>query len=189
MNEVGAIKNRKQIDKIKAVLRKNSLRDYLLFVMGINTGLRVSDLLRLKIGDVIDGAGKVMESIQIREKKTGKVKTFYINEAVSKAIGEYMKNNDRAPNSFLFRSRKGNNQPITRVQAYRILNEACSTVKVNGAIGMHTLRKTFGYWAYQQGIDITLLMKIFNHSSPSITLRYIGITQEEINKVYVNLNL
>ena len=61
--------------------------------------------------------------------------------------------------------------------------------RVEGAIGMHTLRKTFGYWAYKQGIDIILLMKIFNHSSPSITLRYIGITQEDINNVYISLNL
>ena len=61
--------------------------------------------------------------------------------------------------------------------------------RVEGLVGTHTLRKTFGYWAYKQGIDITLLMRIFNHSAPSITLRYIGITQEEINNVYVNLNL
>lgn len=84
---------------------------------------------------------------------------------------------------------KGENQPITRIQAYRIINDACAIAKIKGAIGTHTLRKTFGYWAYKQGIDITLLMKIFNHSAPSITLRYIGITQEDINNVYVNLNL
>ena len=79
--------------------------------------------------------------------------------------------------------------PISRIQAYRLINEACSIAKIKGSIGCHTLRKTFGYWAYKQGIDITLLMRIFNHSTPSITLRYIGIEREDINNVYVNLNL
>jgi len=100
-----------------------------------------------------------------------------------------MKEIDHWPERFLFSSRKGNNRPISRVQAYRIINEACRIAKIKGSIGTHTLRKTFGYWAYKQGIDITLLMRIFNHSSPAITLRYIGITQEEINEVYINLNL
>lgn len=189
MNEVGAIKDRKQIDKVKAVLRKNSFRDYLLFVMGINTGLRISDLLNLTFKDVLDDAGAISDTIKVKEKKTGKTKTFFVNETVKKALHEYMKDVDVTPLGYLFPSRKGDNQPITRIQAYRIINDACGLAKIKGSIGTHTLRKTFGYWAYKQGIDITLLMKIFNHSAPSITLRYIGITQEDINNVYVNLNL
>lgn len=189
MNEVGAIKDKKQIDKVKAILRKNSFRDYLLFVMGINTGLRVSDLLNLSFKDVLDETGAVSDSIKVKEKKTGKTKTFFVNETVKKALQEYIKDVGVTPTGYLFASRKGDNQPISRVQAYRIINDACGLAKIKGSIGTHTLRKTFGYWAYKQGIDITLLMKIFNHSAPSITLRYIGITQEDINNVYVNLNL
>ena len=189
MNEVGAIKDKKQIEKVKAVLRKNSFRDYLMFVMGINTGLRISDLLNLTFKDVLDDAGAITEIIKVKERKTGKTKTFFVNETVKKSLLEYMKDVDVESTGYLFASRKGDNQPISRIQAYRIVNDACGMAKIKGLIGTHTLRKTFGYWAYKQGIDITLLMKIFNHSAPSITLRYIGITQEDINNVYVNLNL
>jgi integrase len=184
MNEVGAIKDRKQIEKIKNVLKKTNMRDYLLFVLGINTGLRVSDLLTLKVGDVTD-----TDTIKVREKKTKKTKVFWLNEVAKKAIAEYLKTIEYNQGTFLFSSRKGDNVPISRIQAYRILNDACQIAKITGSIGTHTMRKTFGYWAYKQGIDITLLMRIFNHSAPSITLRYIGITQEEINNVYISLNL
>ena len=190
MNEVEAIKDKKQIDKVKAVLRKNSFRDYMLFVIGIKTGLRISDLLNLTFKDVLGDMGAVTGTIKVKEKKTGKTKTFFVNETVKKALQEYMKEIDVVePSGYLFASRKGDNKPITRIQAYRIINDTCGIAKIKGSIGTHTLRKTFGYWAYKQGIDIFLLMKIFNHSAPSITLRYIGITQEDINNVYVNLNL
>lgn len=190
MNEVEAIKDKKQIDKVKAILRKNSFRDYMLFVMGINTGLRISDLLNLTFKDVFGDARAISDTIKVREKKTGKTKTFFVNETVKKAMQEYIKDVDVVkPSGYLFASRKGENKPISRIQAYRIINDACGIAKIKGSIGTHTLRKTFGYWAYKQGIDITLLMKIFNHSAPSITLCYIGITQEDINNVYVDLNL
>jgi len=189
MNEVGAIKSKKQIEKIKAVLKGKSYRDYLMFAVGINTGLRISDLLSLTFRDVLNEDGSIQESIKIKEQKTGKTKVFYINDTVKKSLVEYMKSNEYSLDDYLFASRKGDNKPISRIQAYRILNDACFQAKISGSIGCHTMRKTFGYWAYKQGIDITLLMKIFNHSTPSITLRYIGIEQEDINNVYVNLNL
>jgi len=88
----------------------------------------------------------------------------------------------------LFPSRKGGT-PITRQQAYRILNEAARAVGITDQIGTHTLRKTFGYHAYKQGADITRLQYLLNHSAPSVTLRYIGITQEELDNVYLTLNL
>lgn len=189
MNEVGAIKDKKQIEKVKTILRKTNLRDYLLFTMGINIGLRISDLLQLRFIDVLDRTGSFFDIITVKEQKTEKTKTFMLNDTVKKALTEYMKSIQYEHGSYIFSSRKGDNKPISRVQAYRVINEACMIAKIKGAIGCHTLRKTFGYWAYKQGIDITLLMRIFNHSTPSITLRYIGIEQEDINNVYVNLNL
>lgn len=188
MNEVGAIKDKTQIEKIKSLL-KSSPRDYLLFVMGINTGLRISDLLNLTFKDVLDDGGVASDSIKVKEKKTGKTKTFFVNEAVKTVLKECISDFQVEPTDYLFASRKGENQPISRIQAYRIINTACEAAKVKGSVGTHTLRKTFGYWAYKQGIDITLLMKIFNHSAQSIALRYIGIEQEDINSVYFNLNL
>jgi len=189
MVEVNAIKDKKQIELMKRILKANNMRDYLLFVMGINVGLRISDLLNLKISDVLEN-GKVRSNVIIKEGKTDKTRTFTINKATSNAIKEYLStSNNYDMDWYLFKSRKGDNKPISRVQAWQVLNDSAKLAGIREDIGTHTLRKTFGYWSYKQGIDITLLQKIFNHSTPSITLRYIGITQDEIRDVYNNLNL
>ena len=89
---------------------------------------------------------------------------------------------------YLFKSRKGQNKPITRVQAYRIIRNAGERVGINN-LGSHTIRKTFGYWFYKETKDIVLLQKLFNHSNPSITLHDIGIEQDEIDNAYENFRL
>lgn len=190
MIEVSALKDKKQIDKMKKILKSNNIRDYLLFVMGINVGLRISDLLKLRICDVVENE-KVKNQVTVLEGKTKKTRVFTINKSTATAIKEYLYtlNNTYDPQWYLFKSRKGDNKPISRVQAWQVLNDSAKLAGVTEDIGTHTLRKTFGYWSYKQGIDITLLQKIFNHSSPAITLRYIGITQEDIRDVYNNLNL
>ncbi|MEF2245371.1 tyrosine-type recombinase/integrase [Paenibacillus sp. IITD108] len=78
---------------------------------------------------------------------------------------------------------------MSRVQAYRILNDAARQVGIKEAIGVHSTRKTFAYHAYQSGVDITRIQKLLNHSSPSMTLAYIGITKMELDEVYISLNL
>lgn len=141
MELVEPIRNKKQIDALKKYLRGQNIRDYLLFVLGINSGLRISDLLKLTVEDV-----QGQERISIREQKTGKSKDFPLSETCKKAVHEYLKSTNLNAGC-LFVSRKGD-QPITRVQAYRILNEAAQRVGIKEAVGTHTLRKTFGYHAY-----------------------------------------
>jgi len=179
MVEVEALKSKKDIEKMKKAF--NSERDLLLFTLGINVGLRISDLLQLQIKDVLQ------DEVKITEQKTNKTRKFIINRAARKAINDFI-GSEYNPNDYLFKSRKGSS-PISRVAAWQLLNAAAARANLKGSIGTHTLRKTFGYWAYKQGIDITLLQKIFNHSSSAITLRYIGITQDEIKNVYECLNL
>ena len=182
MEYVEPIRDKQQIDAVKNYLKKQNLRDYLLFVLGINSGLRISDLLVLRISDV-----KTKDRVIIREKKTGKKKDFPLSDTCKKTISEYLANiNDE--NDWLFKSKKGE-QPITRIQAYRIMNRAARAVGIHGAIGTHTLRKTFGYWAYKSGADVTKIQKLLNHSAPSVTLAYIGITKDELDNIYINLNL
>ena len=89
---------------------------------------------------------------------------------------------------YIFKSRNGKNKPITRVRAYTILNTAAKNIGLE-EIGTHTLRKTFGYWFYKETKDIALLQQLFNHSSPSITLRYIGINQDVLDTALDNFNL
>jgi len=182
MELVNPIREKRQLEGMKKYLKGQNIRDYVLLVLGINSGLRISDLLSLNVEDV-----KGKDRITIREQKTGKLKDFPLSDTCKKVIFEYLKGSGLSYGA-LFPSRKGD-KAISRVQAYRILSEAAKTVGIKEAIGTHTLRKTFGYWAYQQGIDITRIQKLLNHSAPSITLAYIGITKEELDNVYINLSL
>lgn len=186
MEFVEPIRERKKIEAMKKLLKGSNLRDYVLFTLGINSGLRVSDLLQLRVAEVIDEKGKVRDRITVREKKTGKTKTFPFSDTVIKALHEYLPS--LSIDSVLFPSRKGGT-PISRQQAYRILNDAAKAIGIKDKIGTHTLRKTFGYHAYLSGVDVTRIQALLNHSSPRETLRYIGITQDELDDVYLNLNL
>ena len=170
MKIVQPIRDKNELEDMKTELLKLGYKNYMLFIIGINTGLRISDILNLKVYDVRDRS-----HIIIKEKKTGKEKRFLINSQLRRDIEKFTSgmNNEE----YLFQSRKGKNKPISRVQAYRVLNKAATKVGVK-EVGTHTLRKTFGYWHYHIYKDVAILQDIFNHSAPSITLRYIGINQD-----------
>ncbi|MCM3704410.1 MULTISPECIES: tyrosine-type recombinase/integrase [Cytobacillus] len=194
MEYVDPIKDIKSINKIKEILKRQSQRDLLLFVLGINTGIRVSDLLSLKISDVSDGK-EIKEFIYIDDltidavsKNNNQQKAYFLNNSVKKELRKYFSQHDFTECDFLFKSKK-NNQPITRQQAYRIINSAAKEAGIEGKIGTHTLRKTFGYHAYRKGIAISIIMSIYNHHSSAETLRYLGIErgQKQLIKVDVNL--
>lgn len=185
MEAVQPIRRKIDLEAVKERLKRNP-RDYALFVLGINSGLRISDLLGLSLGDVIDQEKKrtqIRERIVLREKKTGKSKSFPLNTAARSALRLYVGTlKDLDPERPLFRSRKGTG-PISREQAYRILNVAAKSCGLSN-IGTHTMRKTFGYFAYRSGVDLSFLQKILNHSSQDQTLRYIGILQDDVDDVY-----
>jgi site-specific recombinase XerD len=188
MEFVQPIRERKQIEAMKKVLRGGNLRDYTLFVLGINSGLRVSDLLGLSVDDVIDDRGKVVERITLREQKTGKAKDFPLSDNARKSINEYLDTREWTRDEPLFISRKGKGS-LQRAQAWKVLNDAAEALGIKEKIGTHTLRKTFAYHAYKQGKDITLIQKLLNHHTPATTLRYIGIAQDELDDVYLTVNL
>ncbi|MCY9695900.1 site-specific integrase [Paenibacillus alginolyticus] len=175
MEFVQPIRDKKQINTIKEFLKATNLRDYCLFTVGINSGLRISDLLKLKVSDVIDKNGEIKERIYIREKKTNKVKDFPISEAANDSLREYIperKNYTYEEPLFISRKQHTGKASLQRDQAYKVINSAAKSIGIKDRIGTHTLRKTFGYHAYQSGVDITLIQKLLNHSTPSITLRY-----------------
>lgn len=175
---VEPIKDLDVLEMICDYLKEKNTRDHLLLLTGIYSGLRVSDILNLKVRDV-----KSLKFIRIIEKKTKKPKMFEINPILAKYLKEYIK--DKKDYEYLFASRKGINKPITRNRAYVILRESGELFGLD-TVGSHTMRKTFGYHYYKQTKDIALLQKIFNHSTQEMTLDYIGITQETINTVYKN---
>ncbi len=182
MQLVQPIRDKKKIDDIKSVLKENGTRDLLLFNMGINTGLRISDLLKLKVIDV-----RKKSHVEIKEQKTGKTKRFPILGGLQLMIDEYTRNKDCS--EYLFKSRNGHNKPLTRVMAYMIINKACRRCGIQDNIGTHTLRKTFGYHHYQSFHDVAILQYLLNHSSPSITLRYIGVTQDNAEQTLQQFEL
>lgn len=180
MKTVQPIRDIAMIAAMKEVLMKQHYRNYFLFVLGINTGLRISDLLALRVGEV-----RGRSHIIITEQKTGKLKRFRINNELQQHIEEYTKNLDHK--DFLFKSRRGNGR-IHRVQAWKILNTAAEEVGLS-EIGTHTLRKTFGYHFYQKYKDVAVLQQIFNHSSPAVTMRYIGINQDIMDEAIDGFSL
>lgn len=183
MNYVQPIRDRELLEAVKEVLKEDSYRNYMLFVLGINTGLRISDILALKKKDVY---GK--EQLVILEKKTNKRKFLQITPTLQKEIRKYCRSMSFADDEYLFPSREGENQPLTRSMAYKILRGATEPLGIQH-VGTHTLRKTFGYHFYLKTKNVAILQKIFNHSSPEITLIYIGIDQDTMDDAMKNFGL
>ena len=150
-----------------------------MFCFGIYSGLRISDILKFRVRDVRD-----KKHLYIREQKTGKEKRFKINDELKPIINAYIKGKEEY--EFLF-SGENSNKPITRQQAYNVLNDAANHFGLE-AIGTHTLRKTFGYHMYKQTGDIATIQEIMNHAHPSVTLRYIGINQDRKDQVMSKLS-
>lgn len=156
MNYVQPIRSKEKIEQMKEELKKKGTRDYLLFVFGINVGLRISDILKLRVKDVLNYDRTVKTHIEILEEKTKKYKRFKINNMLVDELGKYTKNMNM--DEYIFKSRNGKNKPITRVRAYIILNKTGERVGID-EIGTHTLRKTFGYWFYKKTKDVGVLQE------------------------------
>ena len=165
MEFVDPIRDIKQIDAMKGILQKHSQRDLLFFVLGINTGIKISDLLSLKVEDVWDGT-KMKEFLLINDEKGEEKQAYYLNNRVNIVLNTYLEQVEFEHDDYLFKSKK-NNQPITRQQAYRIIHNTAVEAGVTGNIGTHTLRKTFGYHALQKGIAISIIMSILSSSITS----------------------
>jgi len=180
---VEPIKNLKDINAIKKLVNE-SPRNYLLFVMGINNGLRAGDLLKLKVKDV--RYLKPGQTITIRESKTGKLNILMVNKSVHKAIQNYIEQLKPDDDDYLFASYK-TKKPIKVQSLNNLIKLWTKSINLKGNYGSHSLRKTFGYvqrTEYKVGFEI--LAKRFNHSSPAITMRYLGLSNEEVNHVLMN---
>ena len=157
---------------------KNASRDVFLFLLGINTGLRMSDLVDLKKQDIIYD-----KNPRIIEKKTNKTRTLYLG-SLQDIIRDYTQ--DMPDDFYLFPSIKGGHLEVNTV--YQMFQKVADLLGRKD-IGTHTLRKTFGYHYYKRTKDIATLMEIFGHSSEKITKRYIGINEEEISSTLINFRL
>ena len=197
MNTAQPIRDKGDLSRFKEYYRLicPNKRNHLLMVMGLNTALRISDLLELKWEDVYDfELQKYRAHLQVTEHKTGKGSVIWINGNIKKALTEYMEYltlTGRTPcaGRFLFTNNRRKNQPISRVQAFRLVKRAAADCHLEGVISCHSLRKTFGYYAWRQGIEPALLMNIYNHSSFHVTVRYLGIEQDDRDNIFRNIDI
>lgn len=185
MKTVQPIRDQAIIDGIKQYLKVRSLRDYLIFCNGIYSGLRVSDLLELRVG-MVRGT-----HVKMTEKKNTHDKQFIIHPSIRKDLDMFIAG--MSDDEFLFQSRQIKkkvplrNQPIDRSTAYRMLNKAARVFGLK-EIGTHTLRKTWGYQLYiKDPTKLALLMKMFGHRDPMYTLDYIGMTQDMMDEAITSL--
>ena len=173
---VDPITDAADIERIKRLL-KDKPRDLALFVCGINNGLRIGDLLSLKVGDV--RRLKAGEAIQLTEKKTGKRNVFMVNHAVHKALKRYLSEVGLRDADKLF--------PIGKVRAHQLVKGWTKDAGLKGNYSTHSLRKTWGYhMRTKYGAGFEVIAKRFNHSSPAVTMRYLGIQDKEVNDLLMN---
>jgi integrase len=195
MNFVEPIRDRKKIAQIKNLLRgENRIRDLLLFIVGINTALRISDLLQLKVGHFLDDQQRIKRRFWLHEQKRGKRHEVAINASIRETLEAYLTaypDIAADPEHFVFFNSQARHytEPIKRGQAWKFISTICREVGLRGNYGTHSLRKTWGYHARMNGVDLALIMYKLNHSSLAYTKRYLGITDDELEAVVHRLNL
>lgn len=209
---VNALRTFEQLDELKKYFlyhqnkrtqnKSYGIRNYCLVVFGINTMLRASDIINFKIKNVLNSDGSFKYGINVYEQKTGKKRTVIFNKSVQEAISLYLSTRPNYKmNEFLFPSNKSENgiqQPITTKSVWRILNQAGKDLNFNAIglnLGSHSLRKTgarLGYEIEKKNGNqeaIFTISKALNHSSISVTERYLDITSDDVQNMFSTINL
>ena len=183
------IRNKQQIKELMDYyLDKGQTRNYVLVTTSMHTALRIGDLLRLTWDDVYDfDREKVRDCVNIIEGKTKKSKTIALNKAIVRALSLYAATAATKGKPIIANERTG--KAISRVQAYRLVRAASEALQFEERASCHSLRKTFGYHAWKSGVSPVVIMDIYQHTSLSVTQRYLGVTQDDKNEVYLGLNL
>ena len=183
-------------DPSKVLAIKNTLkseaspRDYLLFVLGLNTALRLRDLLALRVGDVIDSRGRVRNAICPRQSGLPTLRGK-LNASCRDALRYYISETKPEDREALLFCSTEPNRPMSRTQVWRLINEWCHAAGlVDGRYGSHTLRKTWGYMALKHcSIPIGSIQAKYHHATPGVTKRYLGVEGDKIDNVEAFVNL
>ena len=185
----------KDSDDIKMIYRRLVKRcrhrEAELFRIGCNLALRISDLLSLKFTDFYREDNSMVDRITIVEIKTGKRKTFTINNTVKESVRLLRSNHPDYVYLFQAHSRNIGERvgPVSRQWVNRVLKQISEDVGLDYNLSTHSMRKTFGYHAYKAGADINELQKMFNHARVIETFIYIGITEERIQNLYTDYEI
>jgi integrase len=183
MNEVEAVKSKDDIQTINSLLRKHGGEIYSeIWSLGINTALRISDLLAIKMENLTSDA------LTLKESKTGKTRHITLNRPAQEVIRR--RQQSYPSDTYLFQAkanRAASNKPIDRSTVARKFKEIGEIVKI--PLGTHSMRKTRGYQMYRAGMQVEKICKVLNHSTPAVTLRYIGIEKQDIQDTYTDFEL
>lgn len=178
-----------EVDKAKSeVKRYQADRNYMLVLVGLNTAFRAEDLLQLRVTD-LNGY------ISIKENKTGKMQNFKMNKEFKAEVDGYVKRWNLGKYDYMFLGQKKvvngckYSLPINRQQGHRIVSKAADAIGINFTFGLHSLRKTFGYQYINNGGQVLTLMKMYNHDSPDVTLRYVCWGRDDAEKARENVFL
>lgn len=186
------IKKREDIEIVKKYfLEAKKYRDYCLFIVGINTSLRISDIIKIRWKEVYDFEyQKYKEHLILREQKTGKMNCITINKSCREALTLLMRyKRPDSPKDYIFYSGNNAQKHISRNRAWHIIKKAAKDNHLDGNISCHSLRKTFGYHAWKAGGQPALIMDIYNHSNIEITKQYLSIDQDEKDILFHKINL
>ena len=193
MSQTKPIRNQQELQKFRDYYLHTQYhpRNYTLLVLGLNTALRISDLLSVRWKDVWDFSNcRVRKHLNLIEKKTKKESHVALNANVKETLCFYKETLSCViPEDFLFPSPMNREHPLSRSQAFRIVKKAAAAVGIDEVIACHSMRKTFGYQACKQGIPPAILMNIYNHSSYQITKRYLDIDQDDRDETFIRVTL
>lgn len=175
-------------DIIKSLSNTNK-RDAALFLLGIKSGFRISELLSLKVRDILQ-AGRIVDRVTVARrnmKKRVEGRTVLLHPDAKAALTEWLDELDTdeniSPDTYVFLSRKGENRPVSRVHAWRVLHQAFVDTDLTGKLGTHSMRKTFANKVYDAlGHDLIKTQRALGHRSINSTACYLSFREEDIDR-------
>jgi len=192
MREVEAVKTTAQRQQVEAHLADQDALYADIWKVGVNTALRISDLLSLSMDDV-RGLDPKQPALRLKEQKTGKLRKIVVNRSALTVMQRRLA--DYPDHVWLFqidavnRNRREPPKPINRRSVSRVFEKIGQRIAPKVTLGTHSMRKTRGYAMHKAGRSIESIAKVLNHSSPAVTMRYIGLVQQDIDESYTELEL
>ncbi len=181
--KMSPIKDKRKVDAFLRIAQTYGDKYYIIAKFQLNTGLRIIDVLRTHVSDILLPTYRFREYLTLKEKKTGKEKQIKLNDEMKRCLKAYISQQDLSYNGFLFPGRNINKH-ITYYQVWRVFTGIADQLSLEN-FATHSLRKTWGYFSYKASKhNIALIMAMFNHYSERETLKYIWIDQDEKDRVY-----